>query len=262
MKRFLAVLLLLVAALGTPSWAQTVVTYYADDLERSPGVIYVTKGFNTIIQFYDRVDVYTITRSEVVQVQELDPSTLWFVTQQSQGMTGMTVMINGRVLQFTLVVKPGDYNRTYRVEPSRAVYGPRASVGAPPSEASPQVTKEAPAPQPSRKETTPIVAFSWKLASLDAAKGRAVVQYTAKNLLGEDIYLDVGRLALRQAGKALSYSITRTPARVRVAPGETQTGTLAVRLADTGAPLEVEWTATTSDGRSERYRQILPLASK
>lgn len=259
MKRalFLAAFLTLV---GTSALAQPLQVYYADDLERQPGVIHVTKGFNTVIQLYDRFDSYTVTKGEVVQVQELDPSTLWLYTAQSQGITGMTVMVGGRVLQFTVVVRPGDYNRTYRVEPSRTVYGPVA-----PAQSAPTSSASERAPATSSAPSRPVppppsVEMSFALTSL---QGRAaVVSFTAKNLGREDIYLDVARLRITQGGAPVVYSISRTPARVRVSPGETQSGTLTLKLSSTTAPVLIEWTVTTPSGQQTHIRYPVPLDGK
>lgn len=254
---FLAAFLTLV---GTSALAQPLQVYYADDLERQPGVIHVTKGFNTVIQLYDRFDSYTVTKGEVVQVQELDPSTLWLYTAQSQGITGMTVMVGGRVLQFTIVVRPGDYNRTYRVEPSRTVYGPVA-----PAQSAPASSASERAPATSSAPSRPVppppsVEMSFALTSL---QGRAaVVSFTAKNLGREDIYLDVARLRITQGGAPVVYSISRTPARVRVSPGETQSGTLTLKLSSTTAPVLIEWTVTTPSGQQTHIRYPVPLDGK
>lgn len=250
MKRALTLLALLVASF--PVLAQPLQIYYADDLEQKPGIIYVAKGFNTILQFYDRFDAYTVTRGEVVQVQELDPSTLWFYTTQSQGVTGMTVMINGRILQFTVVVRPGDYNRTYRVDLGRSVYATPTQVPAP-------TPPQNPAPSKGASET-PSFELNFRLVGMDGRNAR--VGFTAKNLGKSDLYLDVARLRILQGGNPVTFSITRTPARVRLSPGETQTGTLFVRVASTTAPLQVEWTLTTASGESTTVRYPVPIGEK
>lgn len=251
--------LLFAAFAALTALAQPLQVYYADDLERQPGVIHVTKGFNTVIQFYDRFDSYTVTKGEVVQVQELDPSTLWLYTTQSQGITGMTVMVGGRVLQFTVIVRPGDYNRTYRVEPSRTVYGPVAQGASAPApqggerpSASPATSRPTPPP--------PSVELSFALSSL---QGRtAVVSFTARNLGREDIYLDVARLRITQGGTPVPFTITRTPARVRVSPGEVQSGTLTLRLHSTTTPVQIEWTVTSPSGQQTSVRYPVPLEGK
>ncbi len=248
----------LLLGLSSLAHGQALMTYYADDLERVPGVIYVSKGFNTVLQFYDKMDVYALSRQEIVQVQELSPSTLFFTTTNIQGMTGLTVVINGRVLNFSVVVRPGDHNRTYRVEPSRFVYGTTGVFtpeSAPPRERSGGDTRG------ERVEVrAPLVEAEFSLASFN--EKRALINFTIRNASPDEIYLDVARLAITQGGKRVSFTITRTPARIRLAPGETQTGTMTVSLVSPSAPLVLEWTVTSSKGRGEVIRRTISLVQK
>lgn len=266
MKVSMKILVFFLANLTYWVLGQSLHTYYADDLERQPGIIYVSKGFNTVIQLYDRFDVYTVTRGEVVQVQELDPATLWLYTVQSQGATGMTIMVNGRVLQLTVVVRPGDFNRTYRVELSRSVYGlsqsPRVSspTSPPPNPpvsppASSLETKGAGA-QGEEKPTIPSVRLEFALESLSSRS--AAISFTARNLAKEDIYLDVARLRVTQGGTTTPFTITRTPARVRLSPGEVQKGTITVRL-QSNAPVEISWRVMGRSGGETTVTQPIPL---
>jgi hypothetical protein len=255
----------LLLGLSSSVHAQALMTYYADDLERVPGVIYVSKGFNTILQFYDKMDVYALSRQEIVQVQELSPSTLYFTTTNIQGMTGLTVVINGRVLNFSVVVRPGDHNRTYRVEPSRFVYGTTGVFtpeGAPPRELPPREKGGGGAKGEEKVElrASPLTEAQFSLASAD--ERRALINFTVRNASSDEIYLDVARLAITQAGKRVSFTITRQPARIRLAPGETQTGTMTVALVSPSAPLVLEWTVTSSKGRGEVIKRTIPLGQK
>jgi hypothetical protein len=253
----IAVLLL---GLSSLAHAQALMTYYADDLERVPGVIYVSKGFNTILQFYDKMDVYALSRQEIVQVQELSPSTLYFTTTNIQGMTGLTVVINGRVLNFSVVVRPGDHNRTYRVEPSRFVYG---TTGVFTPESAPSREKsggDAKGEEKVELRASPLTEAQFSLASAD--EKRALINFTIRNTSSDEIYLDVARLAITQAGKRVSFTITREPARIRLAPGETQTGTMTVSLASPSAPLTLEWTVASSKGRGEVIKRTISLVQK
>jgi hypothetical protein len=249
----------LLLGLSSLAHGQALMTYYADDLERVPGVIYVSKGFNTVLQFYDKMDVYALSRQEIVQVQELSPSTLFFTTTNIQGMTGLTVVINGRVLNFSVVVRPGDHNRTYRVEPSRFVYG---TTGVFTQESAPSREKSGGDAREERAEVraSPLTEAEFSLVSAD--ERRALINFTIRNASSGEIYLDVARLAIAQGGRRVSFTITRTPARIRLAPGETQTGTMTVSLVSPSAPLVLEWTVTSSKGRGEVIRRTIPLVQK
>jgi len=250
----------LLLGLSSLAHAQALMTYYADDLERVPGVVYVSKGFNTVLQFYDKIDVYALSRQEIVQVQELSPSTLFFTTTNIQGMTGLTVVINGRVLNFSVVVRPGDHNRTYRVEPSRFVYG---TTGVLTPESAPPREKSGGDPKGEERaevKASPLTEAEFSLASVN--EKRALISFTIRNASPDEIYLDVARLAITQAGKRVSFTITRTPARIRLAPGETQTGTMTVSLVSPSAPLLLEWTVTSSKGRGEVIKRTISLAQK
>jgi len=261
-KRYFKRIGLASALLGLSSLAhaQALMTYYADDLERVPGVIYVSKGFNTILQFYDKMDVYALSRQEIVQVQELSPSTLYFTTTNIQGMTGLTVVINGRALNFSVVVRPGDHNRTYRVEPSRFVYGTTGVFT--PESALPHKKSGGDAKEGEKMElrASPLTEAQFSLVSAD--EKRALVNFTIRNTSSDEIYLDVAKLAITQAGKRISFTITREPARIRLAPGETQTGTMAVSLVSSSAPLVLEWAVASSRGRGEVVKRTISLVRK
>jgi hypothetical protein len=262
--------------------AQTLITYYADDLEKVPGVIKVSKGFNTILQFYDKVEYLTVSKSEIVQVKDLDPSTWWLTTGNNSGTTGLTAFVNGRVLQFIVRVEPGSTNRTYRIEPSRPSQVvspgasswmtpslPRASGGATPSlqerPSSPaqggpstpsSTSQKAPPASPSRH----LVNFTITYAP--APPGGYQVRFTLQNVSGETVYADLARLRFIQGGKVLTYTIERTPARARLNPGETQTGVVFVR-ADPNRSVTYRWTLVTGDGRSQEVSgELLPSPEK
>jgi hypothetical protein len=280
---FSPALVVLASLLLSFGQAQTFITYYADDLERVPGVIKVSKGFNTILQFYDKVEHITVSKSEIVQIKDLDPSTWWLTTGNNSGTTGLTAFVNGRVLQFIVRVEPGSTNRTYRIEPSRPsqVASPSASSWVPsspapasggvapslqerPSTTSSQSGSSAPS---STSRKTPPASPSQQLANFTityapAPPGGYQVRFTLQNVSGETVYADLGRLRFIQGGKVLTYTIDRTPARARLNPGETQTGTVFVR-ADPSKPVTYRWTFVTGDGRSQELSgELLPSPDK
>jgi hypothetical protein len=279
---FSPVLVALASLLLSLGQAQTLITYYADDLERVPGVIKVSKGFNTILQFYDKVEHITVSKSEIVQIKDLDPSTWWLTTVNNSGTTGLTAFVNGRVLQFIVRVEPGNTNRTYRIEPSRPsqVASPSSSSWAPPSPppasggttSSPQErpsspSQSRPSAPSSTPQRTPSVSPSQLLVNFTityapAPPGGYQVRFTLQNVSGETVYADLGRLRFIQGGKVLTYTIDRTPARARLSPGETQTGTIFVR-ADPSKPVAYRWALVTGDGRSQELSgELLPSPEK
>ncbi len=278
---FSPVLVALASLLLSLGQAQTLITYYADDLERVPGVIKVSKGFNTILQFYDKVEHITVSKSEIVQIKDLDPSTWWLTTVNNSGTTGLTAFVNGRVLQFIVRVEPGSTNRTYRIEPSRPsqVASPSTSSWAPPSPppasgrttSSPQERPSSSQSRPSAPSPTPQRASSASPSQLlvnftitytPAPPGGYQVRFTLQNVSGETVYADLGRLRFIQGGKVLTYTIDRTPARARLNPRETQTGTIFVR-ADPNKPVAYRWTLVTGDGRSQELSgELLPSPEK
>ncbi len=261
---FSPVLVVLASLLLSLGQAQTLITYYADDLERVPGIIKVSKGFNTILQFYDKVEHITVSKSEIVQIKDLDPSTWWLTTVNNSGTTGLTAFVNGRVLQFIVRVEPGSTNRTYRIEPSRPsqVAPPSTSSWAPPSSppASGRTTPSTSQRTPSASPSLLLVNFTITYAP--APPGGYQVRFTLQNVSGETVYADLGRLRFIQGGKVLTYTIDRTPARARLNPGETQTGTIFVR-ADPNKPVTYRWALVTSDGRSQELSgELLPSPEK
>ncbi len=279
---FSPVLVALASLLLSLGQAQTLITYYADDLERVPGVIKVSKGFNTILQFYDKVEHITVSKSEIVQIKDLDPSTWWLTTLNNSGTTGLTAFVNGRVLQFIVRVEPGSTNRTYRIEPSRPsqVASPSTSSWAPPSPplASGGTTpssQERPSSPSQGRPSTPSsasqrpsslsssqVLVNFTITYAPAPPGGYQVRFTLQNVSGETVYADLGRLRFIQGGKVLTYTIDRTPARARLNPGETQTGTIFVR-ADPNKPVSYRWALVTGDGRSQELSgELLPSPEK
>jgi hypothetical protein len=262
--------------------AQTLITYYADDLERVPGVIRVSKGFNTILQFYDKVEHITVSKSEIVQIKDLDPSTWWLTTGNNSGTTGLTAFVNGRVLQFIVRVEPGSTNRTYRIEPSRPsqVASPSGSSWATPSP-SPASGGTAPSLRerpsssaqggPSTPSSTPQKAspaspsrhlVNFTITYTPVPPGGYQVRFTLQNVSGETVYADLGRLRFIQGGGVLTYTIDRTPARARLNPGETQTGLIFVR-GDPSKPVTYRWTFVAGDGRSQELSgELLPSPEK
>lgn len=273
----------LLLSLGQAGQAQTLITYYADDLEKVPGVIKVSKGFNTILQFYDKVEHITVSKSEIVQIKDLDPSTWWLTTGNNSGTTGLTAFVNGRVLQFIVRVEPGSTNRTYRIEPSRPsqvaspsssswtpLSPPPASRGAalPLRESPSSSSQEKPStpPPPTPQKASP-ASPSQQLVNFTITYAPAPphgyqVRFTLQNVSGEAVYADLGRLRFIQGGKILTYTIDRTPARARLNPGETQTGTVFVR-ADPSKPVTYRWAFVTGDGRSQELSgELLPSPEK
>ncbi len=105
-----------------------------------------------------------------------------------------------------------------------------------------------------------MVEASFALASYDGKK--AVASFTVRNLTGEDVYLDIARLGIAQAGKRLNFTVVRSPSRVRLGPQEVQTGTLTFSPVSSSSPVSLEWTVTTAKGRAQTLKATLPLEAK
>lgn len=239
-------------------------TYYADEVEKRPGIIYVSRGYNTIFRTYDKIEAYAITKGDVVQAQLLDPSTLWFTTDLSQGMTGFTVIVSGRVLQFSIVVKNGDFNRTYFIEPSRSIYGgPILGGDYTPSTQSPGTpttsTRLATNNLQARSGDVLFPNITFTLKGVEAS--RVLIGYYAVNDSNYSFYLDSKKLEVTQGGKMLDFTLSRVPAKTLLGPGERQSGTITVKV-DRSLPIKVRWVVRSETGEDKVYESTINIVEK
>ena len=187
--RLRAVLLALTMAL--PAQAQVVLkTYYAEDLVKTPGLLEVSPGFTTVIDFWDTVDAAFSARRELLRLEgggsRLLLSTGMMGTQTGavpvkSGMTDLVVEVGGRTLLFTVRIGPGEYPRRYQVLLKRTQGGPYAPLSQTPSTptAGPaQSSSPAPSPTPSPQVQAPAVHFTTTVEAPSGEEGRVSVFFT------------------------------------------------------------------------------------
>lgn len=218
-------------------------TYYADDLTRVPGVIEVSPGFTTVLDFWDTVSTLASAKGELLRVESAGPRILVSATQKA-GQTDLVVEVAGRTLLFTLKIGPGVGPRRYVIELSR-----RSSVSAPASTYAPPVSS-APAPQPQvgSPQTNPApqavnpeqVRFTTTAQVPSDGKGTVTIFFTLENRGGRTLAADPGRLVITQGGNRLSYSLKREPLKTLVNPGEALSGLITLEGARAGE-IGLEW---------------------
>lgn len=218
-------------------------TYYADDLTRVPGVIEVSPGFTTVLDFWDTVSTLASAKGELLRVESAGPRILISATQKA-GQTDLVVEVAGRTLLFTLKIGPGVGPRRYVIELSRS-----RSVSAPASTYAPPVSS-APAPQPQvgSPQTNPApqavnpeqVRFTTTAQVPSDAKGTVTVFFTLENRGSHTLAADPGRLVITQGGNRVSYSLKREPLRTLINPGEAQSGLITLENVKAGE-VNLEW---------------------
>jgi len=217
-------------------------TYYADDLTRVPGLIEVSPGFTTVLDFWDTVSTLASAKGELLRVESAGPRILISATQKA-GQTDLVVEVAGRTLLFTLKIGPGVGPRRYVIELSR----PRGSVSAPagtyvpPASSTPSPRPEpqtgAPAPQPVSPDQ---VRFTTTAQVPSDGKGTITIFFTLENRGGRTLAADPGRLVVTQGGSRLSYSLKREPLKTLINPGEALSGLITLEGARAGE-IALEW---------------------
>jgi len=217
-------------------------TYYADDLTRVPGLIEVSPGFTTVLDFWDTVSTLASAKGELLRVESAGPRILISATQKA-GQTDLVVEVAGRTLLFTLKIGPGVGPRRYVIELSR----PRGSISAPastyvpPASSTPSPRPEpqtsAPAPQPVNPDQ---VRFTTTAQVPSDGKGTITIFFTLENRGARTVAADPGRLVVTQGGNRLSYSLKREPLRTLINPGEALSGLITLEGARAGE-IALEW---------------------
>lgn len=235
--------LALVFMLLTPlAMGQSVLkTYYADDLTRVPGVIEVSPGFTTVLDFWDTVSTLASAKGELLRVESAGPRILVSATQKA-GQTDLVVEVAGRTLLFTLKIGPGVGPRRYVIELSR-----RSSVSAPASAYVPPASPapSSPAPQAAQPpQSAPLnpeaVRFTTTAQVPSDGKGTVTIFFTLENRGNRTLAADPGRLVITQGGNRLSYSLKREPLKTLVNPGEALSGLITLEGARAGE-IGLEW---------------------
>ncbi|ADH62429.1 hypothetical protein EWH23_03100 [Meiothermus sp. PNK-Is4] len=219
-------------------------TYYADDLTRVPGVIEVSPGFTTVMDFWDTVSTLASAKGELLRVESAGPRILISATQKA-GQTDLVVEVAGRTLLFTLKIGPGVGPRRYVIELSRARSGVSAPTYIPP------VSTPAPSPQPqvsNPQTSTPApqavnpdgVRFTTTAQVPSDGKGTITLFFTLENRGARTLAADPGRLVITQGGNRLSYSLKREPLKTLINPGEALSGLITLEGARAGE-ISLEW---------------------
>lgn len=237
---------LLLAGLGQ---AQVVLkTYYAEDLVRSPGVLEVSPGFTTVLDFWDQVDAAFSARRELLRIEGGGPRLLLSAgmvgtatgpVPVKSGMTDLVVEVGGRTLLFTVRIAPGEYPRRYQILLRRGqggTYAPTGQASTTPLAASPQAAprvESSPKPE-TPQDPGPQVAFTTTVQAPSDASGRVSVFFTLENRGRNPVSFAVNDLEVLQEGKPLRFSVRRDPLKAVLNPGEGQSGVMVVEGARPG----------------------------
>jgi hypothetical protein len=221
-------------------------TYYAEDLTRSPGLIEVSPGFTTVLDFWDTVDAAFSAKRELLRIEGggsrllLSAGLLGTATGPTPVKTGSTdliVEVAGRTLLFTVRISPGEYPRRYQILLKReraAAYGVSTPVRVQPApEPAPQPApkgsapqaKPAPAPAP---QPEPRVAFVTTVQAPSDASGRVTVFFNLENQGRYPVSFALNDLQVLQGGKPLKVEVRRDPLKAVLGPGEGQSGVIVV----------------------------------
>jgi hypothetical protein len=221
-------------------------TYYAEDLVKSPGLIEVSPGFTTVLDFWDTVDAAFSAKRELLRIEGggsrllLSAGLLGTATGPTPVKTGSTdlvVEVGGRTLLFTVRISPGEYPRRYQILLKReraATYGVSTPVQAQPApEPAPQPApkgsapqaKPAPAPAP---QPEPRVAFVTTVQAPSDASGKVTVFFNLENQGRYPVSFALNDLQVLQGGKPLKVEVRRDPLKAVLQPGEGQSGVIVV----------------------------------
>ena len=243
--RLRAVLLALTMAL--PAQAQVVLkTYYAEDLVKTPGLLEVSPGFTTVIDFWDTVDAAFSAKRELLRLEgggsRLLLSTGMMGTQTGavpvkSGMTDLVVEVGGRTLLFTVPIGPGEYPRRYQVLLKRTqggTYAPLSQTPSTPTAGPAQSSSPAPSPTPSPQVQAPAVHFTTTVEAPSGEEGRVSVFFTLENRGSRPVSFALNDLQILQEGKPLRFEVRRDPLKAVLNPGEGQSGVIVVHGARPG----------------------------
>lgn len=243
--RLRAVLLALTMAL--PAQAQVALkTYYAEDLVKTPGLLEVSPGFTTVIDFWDTVDAAFSAKRELLRLEgggsRLLLSTGMMGTQTGavpvkSGMTDLVVEVGGRTLLFTVRIGPGEYPRRYQVLLKRTqggTYAPLSQTPSTPTAGPAQSSSPAPSPTPSPQVQAPAVHFTTTVEAPSGEEGRVSVFFTLENRGRNPVSFALNDLQILQEGKPLRFEVRRDPLKAVLNPGEGQSGVIVVHGARPG----------------------------
>ncbi len=244
-----AVLLALTMVL--PAQAQVVLkTYYAEDLVKSPGLIEVSPGFTTVIDFWDTVDAAFSARRELLRLEgggsRLLLSTGMMSTQAGavpvkSGMTDLVVEVGGGPSSSRCASGRGSTPGATR----SCSRGPRGAP-TPPSGWPPRASGR---PRPSRpslpllpapprgcrpRPRSPRWHFTTTVEAPSGEEGKVSVFFTLENRGSHPVSFAINDLQVLQEGKPLRFEMRRDPLKAVLNPGEGQSGVIVVHGARPG----------------------------
>jgi hypothetical protein len=221
-------------------------TYYAEDLVKSPGLIEVSPGFTTVLDFWDTVDAAFSAKRELLRIEGGGSRLLLSAgllgtaagpTPVKTGSTDLVVEVAGRTLLFTVRISPGEYPRRYQILLKReraATYGVSTPVQVQPApEPAPQPApkgsasqaKPAPAAAP---QPEPRVALVTTVQAPSDASGKVTVFFNLENQGRYPVSFALNDLQVLQGGKPLKVEVRRDPLKAVLGPGEGQSGVIVV----------------------------------
>jgi len=241
------------------------VVVYADEAERNPVTIYVSPRFNTVIRGFDKLQVVSVAQTETIQAINLTPEVIQLNTEASSGLFGMTVMIGGRVLQFTVKIEPGYYNRTYVIVPGSPEYpvdtpatlAPLSSEYAPPA-ATPEGGAEGKAAAGARKksESATLIAAPGTPAGITLKVGAwnketGCIAFRLSNDTLEPVDVDLTSTNVLVGGTPVPYELRLDSGSLPVPPGGSAAGCLSVRLGKKPwGKMETRWALASKGSRN------------
>jgi len=220
-------------------------TYYAEDLVKSPGLIEVSPGFTTVLDFWDTVDAAFSAKRELLRIEGGGSRLLLSAgllgtaagpTPVKTGSTDLVVEVAGRTLLFTVRISPGEYPRRYQILLKRertATYGASTPVQVQPvPEPAPRPAPKGSAPQakpaPAPPQPEPRVAFVTTVQAPSDASGKVTVFFNLENQGRYPVSFALNDLQVLQGGKPLKVEVRRDPLKAVLGPGEGQSGVIVV----------------------------------
>lgn len=243
------VLLLAVVGLGMVQAQVVLKTYYAEDLVKAPGLIEVSPGFTTVLDFWDSVDAAFSAKRELLRIEGGGARLLVSsglvatpsgATPVKSGLTDLVVEVGGRTLLFTVRISPGEYPRRYQILLRRNQGGTYAPTGPVPTTGSlggpplPRVGTEERPQVPPPPEAKPQVLLTTTVEAPSDASGRVSVFFSLENRGKNPVSFALNDLALLQEGKPLRFEVRRDPLKAVLNPGEGQSGVILIQGAAPG----------------------------
>lgn len=242
-------------ALFLSAQAQVVLkTYYAEDLVRTPGLIEVSPGFTTVLDFWDQVDAAFSAKRELLRIEGGGPrlllsagmvGTATGAVPVKSGMTDLVVEVGGRTLLFTVRISPGEYPRRYQILLKRSQGGtyapspaPTATAPASPPAPSTPATRGTSTTSPQPAPAAPSIRFTTTVEAPADASGKVIIFFNLENRgsnpVSNPVSFALNDLQIVQEGRPLPFEVRRDPLKAVLRPGEGQSGVIVVSGAKPG----------------------------